>query len=265
VSHIGARPVFADILPDTYNIDPGSLERALTPRTKAIMPVHLFGQSADMEPLLAIAKRRGIPVIEDAAQSLGARWRDRAVGSIGTAGCFSFYPTKNLGGYGDGGMVTTNDDALAERLRSLRVHGAKSKYFHEIVGMNSRLDEIQAALLDLKLDHLEAWTAARRANAAHYDRALAGGPYRTPAARAECHHVYNQYTIAAPEREALIEHLNSEGVAAGSTIRCRSISRAVSGISGTARGASRSPKRRRRAFSRCRSTRSSRLLRGSTS
>jgi dTDP-4-amino-4,6-dideoxygalactose transaminase len=215
VSHIGGRPVFVDILPDTYNMDPKAVEAALTPRTKAIMPVHLFGQSADMEPILEVARKRSIAVVEDAAQSLGARWRDRPAGSIGRVGCFSFYPTKNLGGYGDGGMITTNDDALADLIRRLRVHGAKPKYFHAIVGMNSRLDEIQATLLDLKLDHLESWTAARRANAAYYDRELRGGPFGTPVVREGCFHVYNQYTIAALARESLIEHLKTAGVGTG--------------------------------------------------
>jgi len=215
VSHIGGRPVFTDIQTDTYNIDPASLEKAITPRTKAIMPVHLFGQAADMGAVLEIAGSRSIPIVEDAAQSLGAKWQGRPAGSIGQVGCFSFYPTKNLGGYGDGGMITTNDDALADRLRILRVHGAKPKYFHAIVGMNSRLDEIQAALLDLKLDYLPAWTEARRANAAYYNEALAGSAFRTPVTRDGNYHVFNQYTIAAPAREAVIEHLKGAGVGTG--------------------------------------------------
>jgi dTDP-4-amino-4,6-dideoxygalactose transaminase len=215
VSHLGATPVFADILPDTYNVDPASLEKAITPRTKALMPVHLFGQTADMEPILDIARRHNLPVVEDAAQSLGARWREKPAGSIGSMGCFSFYPTKNLGGFGDGGMITTDDDALADLLRRLRVHGAKPKYFHAIVGMNSRLDEIQAALLDLKLDHLERWSEARRANAAFYNQALRGSHFRTPATHEGNHHVFNQYTIAAPARDALIEHLKGAGVGTG--------------------------------------------------
>lgn len=215
VSHIGGAPVFVDIQPDTYNIDPAGLEKAITPRTKALMPVHLFGQTADMAPILDIARSRSLPIVEDAAQSLGARWREKPAGSIGRLGCFSFYPTKNLGGYGDGGMITTDDDGLADSLRRLRVHGAKPKYFHAVVGMNSRLDEIQAALLDLKLDRLASWSEARRANAAYYDEALRGSRYRTPVAREGNHHVFNQYTIAAPAREALIDHLKAAGVGTG--------------------------------------------------
>src|SRR5437870_4587175 len=153
ISRLGAKPVFVDIKPDTYNMDPALLEGAVSSRTKALMPVHLFGQCAEMEPILQIAARKKIPVIEDAAQAIGATWRNRKAGALGQAGCFSFFPSKNLGGFGDGGMVTTNDQALADRVRMLRVHGSRAKYVHEAIGLNSRLDALQAAVLRVKLKH----------------------------------------------------------------------------------------------------------------
>src|SRR2546427_3318544 len=169
ISRLGAKPVFVDIKPDTYNMDPALLDGAISSRTKAIMPVHLFGQCVEMEPIIQIAARKKVPVIEDAAQAIGATWRNRKAGSLGQAGCFSFFPSKNLGGFGDGGMVTTNDQALADRVRMLRVHGSRAKYVHEAIGLNSRLDALQAAVLRVKLKHLEMWTKGRQRNAARYE------------------------------------------------------------------------------------------------
>ncbi|HVB57579.1 MAG TPA: DegT/DnrJ/EryC1/StrS family aminotransferase, partial [Candidatus Acidoferrales bacterium] len=168
IARIGAKPVFVDIDPATFNIDPAQIENAITPRTRAILPVHLFGMAADMDAILEIASRCKLPVIEDAAQSIGARYRGHAVGNLAAMGCFSFFPSKNLGGAGDGGMITANDQKLAERLRLLRVHGSRKKYEYEIVGINSRLDALQAAILRVKLRHLAAWTEGRRRNADRY-------------------------------------------------------------------------------------------------
>ncbi len=195
VARTGATPVFVDIDPETFNIDPGLVEAAITPRTKALLPVHLYGQAADMDPILAIAERHGLPVVEDGAQAIGSEYRGRRVGGLGAIGCFSFFPSKNLGGAGDGGLVTTNDDALAERLRILRVHGGKPKYFHHVVGGNFRLDAIQGAVLRVKLRHLEAWHGARVANAARYDDLLADVPVSRPVVAPGNRMIWNQYTI----------------------------------------------------------------------
>src|SRR5262249_34359084 len=170
VVRVGARPVLVDIDPATFNIDPTAVAAAITPRTKAIMPVHLFGQSADMDPIVEAAGR-GIPIIEDAAQAIGATYKSRPLGGIGAFGCFSFFPSKNLGAFGDAGLVTTSDDRLAERARLMRTHGMKPKYYHHVVGANFRMDALQAAVLRVKAPHLAAWTEGRRANAARY-RAL---------------------------------------------------------------------------------------------
>jgi len=213
VTRLGATPVFADIDPESFNIDPAAVEARLSPATKAILPVHLFGQCADMDALGEIAARANVPVVEDAAQAIGAEWGGRRAGSMGQIGCLSFYPTKNLGGAGDGGMTTTNDDALADRLRLLRVHGMRPRYYHPVVGINSRLDSFQAAVLGVKLTHLDHYTQLRQANAARYaemfaeaglDRVLglpADGPNRR--------HVWNQYVVRVGEgrRDALREHL----------------------------------------------------------
>jgi dTDP-4-amino-4,6-dideoxygalactose transaminase len=222
VWNAGLRPVFADIDPATFNLTAETIEAALTARTRAVVVVHLFGQMADMAPILALAEARGLHVIEDAAQSIDARQRVggagdwRGAGSLGAAGSLSFFPTKNLGGFGDGGMVTTSDDALAERLRKLRVHGGRQMYHHEMVGTNSRLDALQAAVLRTKLPHLEAWTDGRRANAARYDDALAEVPgIRTPAVPACNRHVYNQYTIRAEDRDGLRRQLEADGIGSG--------------------------------------------------
>jgi dTDP-4-amino-4,6-dideoxygalactose transaminase len=215
VARLKARTVFADILPGTYNIDPVSLEKAITPRTKAIIPVHLFGLAADMDAISRIAERRGIPVIEDAAQAIGCHYKGRSVGTLASMGCFSFFPSKNLGGAGDGGLITTDDTALADKLKVLRVHGSRKKYEHELVGVNSRLDALQAAILRVKLPHLNEWTAARQRNADQY-RALfkEQGLDRLvslPAAPTDGTHVYNQFVIRLPQRDHLREHLRNEG------------------------------------------------------
>jgi dTDP-4-amino-4,6-dideoxygalactose transaminase len=209
---VGAEPVFCDILPDTYNLDPELLEAAITPRTKAVIVVHLFGQCADMEPISAICKKHGLPLIEDAAQSLGAEWNGRRAGSMGDLGCFSFFPSKNLGAAGDGGMVTCRDDALADRVRLLRMHGAHPKYHHEEVGLNSRLDALQAAILRVKLPKLGHWAQGRRTNADMYREKLSGAPVELPVARAGAYHVYNQFVIRSRSRDGLRAHLQSSGI-----------------------------------------------------
>lgn len=216
ISRLGAKPVFVDVKPDTYNMNPALLEGAVSSRTKAIMPVHLFGQCAEMEPILQFAARKKIPVIEDAAQAIGATWRSRKAGSLGQVGCFSFFPSKNLGGFGDGGMVTTNDQALADRVRMLRVHGSRVKYVHEAIGLNSRLDALQAAVLRVKLKYLEKWTKGRQRNAARYEtlfkQANLLGRVTLPAVTAENRHVYNQYVIRVLRRDQLRAFLQEQGV-----------------------------------------------------
>lgn len=214
ISHCGAKPVFVDIHPQTYNIEPAAIETAITERTKAIVPVHLYGQPADMGPIMDLAEQHGLYVIEDAAQAIGARIKGRRVGSIGHAGCLSFYPTKNLGAYGDGGMVVTNDVALAEKIDILRRQGGKKKYHAEVLGFNSRLDSLQAAILRVKLMHLDAWNEARRQVACHYNEMLAALPITTPFESRHVYHVYHQYTIRAPERDALLAYLNERGIGA---------------------------------------------------
>ncbi len=213
IVRVGATPVFVDIEPSTFNIDPEKVRHAIGPRTKAIVAVHLFGQAADMEPIMKIASERGISVIEDACQSIGARYRGRRVGSIGDAGCFSFFPTKNLGCFGDGGMVVTNSEKLAARIRSLRVHGSKKRYYHDEIGINSRLDEIQAAVLVVKLAYLEKWNSKRRTNARFYDEALADAEeVKTPYVPDYNESVYNQYVVRVEKRDELREFLTSQGV-----------------------------------------------------
>ncbi len=208
----GATPVFVDIEPETYNLDPARLARALGPKTRVVVPVHLFGQCADMPAMEALCAPRQIPVLEDAAQAIGAEWRGRRAGAMGIAGCFSFFPSKNLGGIGDGGMVVTNDAALAERIRLLREHGQKPKYHHHILGINSRLDALQAAVLRVKLRHLEAWHGGRQKNAALYRELLAGTNVGLPLARPESRHIYNQFVIRTPRRDALKQHLADAGI-----------------------------------------------------
>jgi dTDP-4-amino-4,6-dideoxygalactose transaminase len=211
---LGAKPVFVDILAGTFNLDPAQIEARITPRTKAIVPVHLFGQPADMDPILEIAKRRGVRVIEDNAQAIGAAYQGRPTGSMGDAATLSFYPTKNLGGYGDGGMIVTNSEELAARLRSLRMHGTrKHKYLSEEQGWNSRLDEIQAAVLRVKLRHLEGWTAARQARAARYGALLSGVDGVTvPETAPGREHVFHQYTIRMRNRDHVQRVLAERGI-----------------------------------------------------
>jgi dTDP-4-amino-4,6-dideoxygalactose transaminase len=218
VSALGARPVFAEIEPNTFALDPARIEERLTPRTRAIIAVHLFGLAADMDPILELGARRGIAVIEDNAQSLGATYRGRAAGSMGAFGCLSFYPSKNLGAYGDAGMILAASAAAAERLRGLRNHGETSRYVSAERGWNSRLDEIQAAVLRVKLRHFAHWTAARQAVARTYDAALSGLPgIRTPQGRAGFEHVYSVYTIRVEEgtapRDRVKQHLAEHGIA----------------------------------------------------
>ncbi|MFA6133691.1 MAG: DegT/DnrJ/EryC1/StrS family aminotransferase [Phycisphaerae bacterium] len=216
VWRVGAKPVFVDIEADTFNISPAAVEAAITPRTRAIMPVHLYGQTADMDAIMAIAARHKLPVIEDAAQAIGAACKGRKAGSMGTAGCFSFYPTKNLGALGDAGMVTAGDDALAEKISLLRNHGETSRYHHKYVGGNFRLDVLQAAALLVKLPLLEGWSAARRANAAKYDKLLADCPaIKTPVVRAGNTPIFNLYVIRAPRRDELMAHLQAAGIGCG--------------------------------------------------
>ena len=200
----GATPVFADIDPRTYNINADLIEPAVTNRTKAIMPVHLFGQMRDMNQIMDVANRHGLYAIEDAAQSITATYKGRKAGSIGTVGCFSFFPSKNLGCAGDGGMIVTNDTRLYERLSIMRTHGAKPKYFHKYVGGNFRLDPLQAAVLLAKLPHLDDWSASRRRNASYYDRCFAGSPVGIPYISPDCVTVYNQYVVRVPRRDDLI-------------------------------------------------------------
>jgi len=221
---VGATPVLVDIDPVTYNIDPGKISRAVTSRTRALLPVHLFGQCADMEPILDLAGKHRLYVIEDAAQAIGAEYRDgRRAGCLGDIGCFSFYPSKNLGAMGDAGMVVTGDEELAEKLRILRVHGASPKYHHRIVGGNFRIDALQAAVLNVKLDYLDGWTRNRQENAGRYDSWLRqsgfdgevelGLPEPVYKANGIRHyHIYNQYVVRAPQRDRLREYLRGRGV-----------------------------------------------------
>ncbi|MFW6065904.1 MAG: DegT/DnrJ/EryC1/StrS family aminotransferase [Planctomycetota bacterium] len=212
----GARPVFADIRPETFNLDPEKVADAVTDRTKAIMPVHLFGQMVQMDPLLEIARERGLYVIEDAAQAIGATQNGRKAASLGTTGCLSFYPTKNLGAMGDAGMITTQEESLAGVLESVRNHGQGEAYFHPRVGGNFRMDSVQAAVLSVKLRRLDDWTAARQANAARYDELLADcEQVVTPAVAEGNTHIYHQYTLRARQRDELRQHLSQKGVAAG--------------------------------------------------
>jgi dTDP-4-amino-4,6-dideoxygalactose transaminase len=217
VSALGARPVFADIRPNSYNLDPSELERRVTSRTRAIIVVHLYGLAADLDPILAFAKSRNLPVIEDNAQAIGASYKGRPTGSFGDAACISFYPTKNLGAYGDAGMVVTNCPEVAAHLRSLRNHGQSQKYLSNEPGWNSRLDELQAAVLRVKLCHLSEWQRARRSSAAEYTRLLQQIPgVMPPIEPEEFGHVYHQYTIRTERRDALQQHLAAQKI--GSTI-----------------------------------------------
>jgi dTDP-4-amino-4,6-dideoxygalactose transaminase len=231
IARLGARPVFCDIDPVSFNISPRAvadlverrcdikggqlINRATGGRIKGLMPVHLYGQSADMDPLMALARRCGLKVIEDAAQAIGTEYRGVRVGSIGDIGCFSFFPSKNLGAFGDAGLCTTNDEQLAESMRVLRVHGGKPKYFHSVIGGNFRIDELQAAILRVKLKYLDGWTAARQRNAAHYDAAFAAARLAkviTPRASVQGRHIFNQYVVRVENRDALKNHLTERSI-----------------------------------------------------
>jgi dTDP-4-amino-4,6-dideoxygalactose transaminase len=212
VVNVGARPVFVDIDPRTYNLDIHKLEAAITPRTKALIVVHLYGQCCDLNAVKAVCDKRQIHLIEDAAQAIGAEWEGHRAGAVGDFGCFSFFPSKNLGAAGDGGMVTARDPALAERVRLLREHGAKPKYYHSIVGTNSRLDALQAAILRVKLKHLDRWSEGRARNATLYDRLFEGRRVGRPFRDHRTRHIYNQYVIRVPERDALRQHLADRGI-----------------------------------------------------
>ena len=220
IARLGATPVFVDIDPVAYNIDPDQIEAVITPRTRAIMPVHLYGQMAEMDAIMEIAARHDLYVIEDAAQAIGAEYKGRRAGSIGHLGCFSFFPSKNLGGYGDGGMVVTNDAELAQRVNILRKHGAQPKYYHQLVGGNFRLDAIQAAVLRVKLEYLDEWTAGRQRNADRYrqyfgESGLLDGPsapISLPTELPDRRHIYNQFVIRCARRDELMAYLKENGV-----------------------------------------------------
>lgn len=217
IARTGARPVFADIDPVSYNIDPAQLASRITDKTKAIIPVHLYGRAADMDPTMRLAERHHLVVIEDAAQAIGTEYKGRRAGSIGHYGCFSFFPSKNLGGAGDGGMVVTNEPDRAEKLRMLRNHGAKPKYYNGLIGGNFRLDTLQAAVVRVKLGHLDAWTEARQRNAVRYNElfvatGLPPDPVSLPAVDHEGRHIYNQYVIAVPVRDQLKKFLQEQDI-----------------------------------------------------
>jgi len=212
ISRVGATPIFIDIEEDTYNIDVSKIERAITSKTKAIIPVHLFGQCADMDSIMEIAEKHNLVVIEDAAQAIGSEYKSKKAGSIGHFGCFSFFPSKNLGGAGDAGMAVTNEEDRYTKLKMLRMHGWKKKYRPEIVGYNSRLDSIQAAVLLVKADYLQAWTEKRIEHAQKYDTAFSGTSIRTPVVRDYAYHIYNQYTIAVDNQQALLAKLDEKQI-----------------------------------------------------
>jgi dTDP-4-amino-4,6-dideoxygalactose transaminase len=212
IVRIGARPVFVDVDPGSYNIDPAGIEEKITEKTRAIIPVHLFGQLARMEAITEIAERHNLAVIEDAAQAIGASRDGTFAGNFGDCGCFSFYPTKNLGGFGDGGLVTTNSDSLADDIRTLRDHGQKPRYFYKVIGGNFRLDGIQGAVLNVKLKYLDEWNEKRRQNAAFYDSLFAGSPVGTPAVDSGNVSIYHQYTVTVPERDSLQKYLADNDV-----------------------------------------------------
>ena len=216
ISRLGATPVFVDIRPDTFNLNERQIESKITSKTKAVIPVHLYGQSAEMDTILKIAEKHRIPVIEDAAQAIGARYKENRVGNLGTFGCFSFFPSKNLGGFGDGGLVTTRESHWAEKIRSLRVHGSLKRYYHDEIGCNSRLDSLQAAVLEIKLKYLDQWTQRRIHNASIYQNLLSDRGLKefvqTPSALPENFHVYNQYVIRVKKRDDLKAYLSQKDI-----------------------------------------------------
>lgn len=216
ISLCGAEPVFVDVEDKGFTINPALIEQAITPRTKAIMPVHLFGQMADMDPIMALARKHGLAVVEDACQAHGSEYKRRRAGSFGDAGCFSFYPGKNLGAYGEAGGIVTSDAVLADKLRMLRDHGQSRKYYHEMVGINGRMDGIQGAVLSVKLKYLEGWNAARREHAVSYDQALGGlETLRTPREMPYARHVYHIYCVRVPRRPQVMEALSARGISCG--------------------------------------------------
>lgn len=212
VARLGAKPVFVDVDPDTFNVTAAIIEKAITPKTKLVIPVHLFGQLAEMDAIMAMANARGIPVMEDSAQSIGASHNAKKACSIGRLGTLSFFPSKNLGAFGDAGMIVTNDVELGDRLRILREHGSKPKYYHKWIGGNFRLDALQAAVLRIKLRHLDAWSKKRQENARRYDAMFAGTKVVTPKIAKGNVSIYNQYCIRVPNRDKLREHLNAQGI-----------------------------------------------------
>lgn len=215
ISRLGATPVFVDIEPDTYNINVLELEKAITPKTKAIIPVHIFGQPVNMSKVIEIAEKKNLHIIEDACQAIGSTYKGKKVGSFGKAACFSFFPTKNLGGYGDGGIITTNDDELAQKIRILRVHGSNPKYYHSVVGYNSRLDALQAAMLQVKLKYIDKWNQKRKEKAEIYNRELQLLPLKLPVVKEDRDSVFHLYIIETEERDVLLKHLEENGVSSG--------------------------------------------------
>ncbi|SHE81808.1 DegT/DnrJ/EryC1/StrS family aminotransferase [Caloramator proteoclasticus] len=215
VSQVGATPVFVDVDEKTYCIDENKIEEKITSKTKAIIAVHIFGQMCDMDRIMEIAEKHNLIVIEDACQAIGAEYKGKKAGSIGHAACFSFFPTKNLGGYGDGGMIVTNDDEVAQTIRMLRFHGSKIKYYHDMIGYNSRLDEIQAAILNVKFKHIDDWNNARKEKAHKYNELLANTKCVTPYEDEKCKHIYHLYILQHEEREELLRFLKDNGVATG--------------------------------------------------
>ncbi len=215
IALLGAKPVYVDIDPQTFNIDPNRIEKAITKKTRAIIPVHLYGQPADMDAILDIAKRHNLRIIEDAAQAMGASYKKKKVCGIGDIGCISFFPSKNLGAFGDAGMVVSNDVELGERMRVISIHGSKTRYHHDMLGVNSRLDTLQAVILKVKLSHLDSWNKARRQFARVYDSMLEDLPVILPHVVGEGEHIFHQYTIRAPKRDKLAEHLKSKNIPHG--------------------------------------------------
>jgi dTDP-4-amino-4,6-dideoxygalactose transaminase len=215
VSYVGANPVFVDVDPATYTLDATLVEKQITRRTRALLPVHLYGQPADMRPLMEISERHGIPIIEDAAQAHGARYQGQGAGTLGLCGCFSFYPGKNLGAYGEGGAIVTNDDSIAKRLRALRDHAQEQRYYHDEIGYNYRMDAFQGAVLNIKLKYLERWTERRRLLAARYNELLAGLPIQLPAEAHDRRHVWHLYVALHRERDRIRQELEARGIQTG--------------------------------------------------
>jgi UDP-2-acetamido-2-deoxy-ribo-hexuluronate aminotransferase len=212
IALLGAKPVYVDIEPDTFNINPLKIEAAITKDTKAIIPVHLYGHAADMEPIMEIARKHKLSIIEDTAQAIGAHYKGKKVGTIGDIGCISFFPSKNLGAYGDAGMVITNNDEFAEKLRMITLHGSKVRYYHEVLGVNSRLDAIQAAVLNVKLKYLDEWNQTRHKAAEFYNKLFEGTKAITPNELPYTKHIFHQYTLRVPQRDGLADYLKSKNI-----------------------------------------------------